>query len=674
VDFALCHMSAFGSLKGLAFDAQKDLHTVFCAECTTYFDWKSAGMFYTHRTSGMPGPITRLLACSDEQRRVYPKRGMEMGPTFVHPNYANPNPHNGESSGSYNKPAAVMHWTREAQIRERFVLFVDADMLLRAPIDPVALGVRSGVVVSEHVGYLEQGIRHGLVQNFIPQSQVHLARAAGWYHIFALDDLTKIAPRWLHYTEKMRTSPQLYWNMNGSIPKNIPTGDDYVKFGEAPWISEMYGYMFAAAEQGIDTKLQHGIVQYADSPNAAMPSAGPHIIHYGLHCHVNDYHFTKYDYGDFDINLCGRHFFRAPETPRANQALCAETVYLLNDALCDFYSRQCPADTKRPLKCPPHADNRPEPPCINTKEDCAARVAAPRSCEVAAIAAACPQSCTQCCGDADPRCRGWAMGGECDKNAPFMQASCKASCQLCAPPQNWVDAAEAVGHHQGPSGHQGSSGNHGSLGQQGPSGNQGALGHKDKGPSLGGRGALAEDGAHVREDGAHIREEGGAHIREEGGVPTTSVAGSAVGHAGARPRKGLRALRTSKWRRRVRGAAAEDEDEDEAAASAVDPDAAIKRHRGQSGNQEDETAAAARASRRRRRAAKVAAAKELSETEQEAVWEEDATASVRAGDLASSSQLRYALLLLWGSACFSFCLLIRRRRRMPAPRVSSIAG
>ena len=25
------------------------LHTVFCAECTTYFDWKSAGVFYSHR-------------------------------------------------------------------------------------------------------------------------------------------------------------------------------------------------------------------------------------------------------------------------------------------------------------------------------------------------------------------------------------------------------------------------------------------------------------------------------------------------------------------------------------------------------------------------------------------------------------------------------------------------
>ena len=47
-------------------------------------------------------------------RQVYPQRGMEMGPTFVHPNYFS-NPHNNETSGSYNKPAAVMHWTQEAR-------------------------------------------------------------------------------------------------------------------------------------------------------------------------------------------------------------------------------------------------------------------------------------------------------------------------------------------------------------------------------------------------------------------------------------------------------------------------------------------------------------------------------------------------------------------------------
>ena len=253
------------------------LHTVFCAECTTNFDWKSAGVYYTHRLSGMPGKITRLLACTDEQRRTYPKRGLEMGPTFVHPNYVN-NPHNGESSGSYNKPAAVMHWVAEAQIDETWVLFIDADMLLRAPIDPVALGAKRGLVVSEHVGYLDNGINNHLVENFVPDpTTVSYAKAAGWYHIFHIDDLRAIAPRWLHYCEQMRSNPQRYWNMNGSKAEwnpaarravgggdHIPTGDAYVQFGEAPWISEMYGYIFAAAEQRIDTKLLTGLVEYTD--------------------------------------------------------------------------------------------------------------------------------------------------------------------------------------------------------------------------------------------------------------------------------------------------------------------------------------------------------------------------------------------------------------------------
>jgi hypothetical protein len=211
---AVFGIAAAHAWPGVSVDAKaldpKSLHTVFCAECTTYFDWKSAGVFHSHRTSGMPGKITRLLACSAEQRRRYPERGMQMGPTFVHENFVD-NPHtHGEKSGSYNKPAAVMFWTQQADIQETFVLYIDADMLLRAPLDPVAMGVRRGMVVSEHVGYLEQGIRHKLVGNFVPPEAVPLARAAGWYHIFHVEDLRTIAPRWLHYTEMMRTHPVRY--------------------------------------------------------------------------------------------------------------------------------------------------------------------------------------------------------------------------------------------------------------------------------------------------------------------------------------------------------------------------------------------------------------------------------------------------------------------------------
>ena len=43
------------------------VHTVFCAECTNNFDYKSIGVYWSHNVSGMPGGVTRLLACSKEQ-------------------------------------------------------------------------------------------------------------------------------------------------------------------------------------------------------------------------------------------------------------------------------------------------------------------------------------------------------------------------------------------------------------------------------------------------------------------------------------------------------------------------------------------------------------------------------------------------------------------------------
>lgn len=49
-------------------------------------------------------------------------------------------------------------------------------------------------------------------------------------------DLRKFAMRWLHKTEEVRAD-MAHWSKNF-------TGDIY----EAGWISEMYGYSFAASE------------------------------------------------------------------------------------------------------------------------------------------------------------------------------------------------------------------------------------------------------------------------------------------------------------------------------------------------------------------------------------------------------------------------------------------
>ena len=65
--------------------AAPNVHVVFSAECNHALTWQSVGIFHSHKAVHQPGPITRLLACSDEQLQTY--RGMDIGPTFVHHNY-----------------------------------------------------------------------------------------------------------------------------------------------------------------------------------------------------------------------------------------------------------------------------------------------------------------------------------------------------------------------------------------------------------------------------------------------------------------------------------------------------------------------------------------------------------------------------------------------------------
>lgn len=404
------------------------VHTAFCAECTSNFDWKSIGMYHSHAQSGMPGRITRLLACSKAQLATY--RGLELGPTFVHQNYGT-GVEGYDSSPTYNKPGSLMHWLLETEVEEEFILYVDADMLLRKPLDVLAMGAKLGTVVSEHVGYLDVGIGAGLPEQFIPAEQARKAAAAGWYHILATPDARRIAPRWLHFCRQVRQHPERYWAIPGrsNLTRSIPTGDAYVSFGGVPWIAEMYGYVLAAAEAGVDHVLTDGVVVYSD--DAMAPGrVEPSIIHYGLHCYIQPqeplpagtgasgrregragsdrqgkYHFTKYNFGAFDIFQCKGALIPPPPRPMATEALCAETVEWLNDALCAFYAKHCGLA----VECPAHQQSVPAP-CLD-------------------IAGA-------------EQCRAWAEGGECARNPGFMLTQCRESCKVCRQPGVLAAAVE----------------------------------------------------------------------------------------------------------------------------------------------------------------------------------------------------------------------------------------
>ena len=48
-----------------------------------------------------------------------------------------------------NKPVAVLDWLEKTQPQEEYILILDADMIMRRPLDPVRLGVRPGAQPNE---------------------------------------------------------------------------------------------------------------------------------------------------------------------------------------------------------------------------------------------------------------------------------------------------------------------------------------------------------------------------------------------------------------------------------------------------------------------------------------------------------------------------------------------
>ena len=246
--------------------------------------------------------------------------------------------------------------------------------------------MKKGVVVSEHVGYLDVGLRNGLQHMFLPPEAAEYAgadvnvhatpppdglkiSAGGWYHFFHIDDIRKIAHRWLYYCEQMRLNPQRYWRVEGSDGKggvgfggadhDILTGDAYVGKGQAPWISEMYGYVFSAAEAKLRHILTEGVVVYPDEIGAGRLEE-PYIIHYGLHCAVGSFRFTKYSYGNFDATGCTGKTFGDPPAPTRQERLCSETVLTINDAMCQYYNKPEAPQQVSKCCCPPR--QRPSSP------------------------------------------------------------------------------------------------------------------------------------------------------------------------------------------------------------------------------------------------------------------------------------------------------------------------
>ncbi|RYQ86369.1 hypothetical protein Ahy_B10g106038 isoform A [Arachis hypogaea] len=271
------------------------LHTLFSVECQNYFDWQTVGLMNSYRKAKQPGPITRLLSCTDEEKKNY--RGMHLAPTFEVPSMSK-HPRTGDWYPAINKPAGVLHWLKHSKDAKNvdWVVILDADMIIRGPILPWELGAEKGRPVAAYYGYL-RGCDNILAQ--LHTKHPELCDKVGGLLAFHIDDLRAFAPLWLSKTEEVRED-KAHWATN-------ITGDIYGK----GWISEMYGYSFGAAEIGLRHKINDNLMIYP----GYVPREGiePILLHYGLPFSVGNWSFNKLaHHEDGIVYECGRLF---PEPP-----------------------------------------------------------------------------------------------------------------------------------------------------------------------------------------------------------------------------------------------------------------------------------------------------------------------------------------------------------------------
>ncbi|RZC11399.1 Peptidyl serine alpha-galactosyltransferase isoform B [Glycine soja] len=274
------------------------IHTLFSVECQNYFDWQTVGLMNSYRKAKHPGPITRLLSCTDEEKNKY--KGMHLAPTFEVPSMSR-HPKTGDWYPAINKPAGVVHWLKHSKEAKNvdWVVILDADMIIRGPIIPWELGAEKGRPVAAYYGYLI-GCDNILAK--LHTKHPELCDKVGGLLAFHIDDLRVFAPLWLSKTEEVREDT-VHWATN-------ITGDIYGK----GWISEMYGYSFGAAEVGLRHKINDNLMIYP----GYVPREGiePILLHYGLPFSVGNWSFNKLAHHDDGIVYECNQLFPEPPYPK----------------------------------------------------------------------------------------------------------------------------------------------------------------------------------------------------------------------------------------------------------------------------------------------------------------------------------------------------------------------
>eukprot|EP00803_Ostreobium_quekettii_P007841 evm.model.scf_634.5 EVM.evm.TU.scf_634.5 scf_634:44918-46053(-) len=240
------------------------------------------------------------MSCAEGELKHISQEELNVVDTHIAPSFTT-HPVTGDHYAPYNKPLAILDWISASTPQEEWLLILDGDMLLRYPFSPTELGAEKGRPLSAGYGYLK-GVANRLAEKHIPdveprndtEAGIRGRRAdqVGGFFLIHREDLKAIAPMWLNFTQEVREDTEA-WELSGDKYSTSP--------GSKPWISEMYGYVFAAAKAGVWHKVDRTAMLY---PGMLNPADIPRLLHYGLILKVKDYSYDKHWHTMFDAFQC----------------------------------------------------------------------------------------------------------------------------------------------------------------------------------------------------------------------------------------------------------------------------------------------------------------------------------------------------------------------------------
>ncbi|KAI8477379.1 MAG: hypothetical protein J3K34DRAFT_398045 [Monoraphidium minutum] len=306
------------------------------------------------------------MSCTDEEAKARRPELLAAINTHTAPSIST-RPAAGDHYSAYNKPGAVRDWLKHFTPEEEWVLILEADMLLRRPVTPAGLNLTAGGAAAAAGARYDRlaGVANQLAAAHVPELRPRAdalggpvgrrADQVGGFLLLRRDDLKRVAPLWLKYTEDVRQDPQAWKYAGDALAKHK---------GDKPWLAEMYGYAFAAAKADVWHRADSATMLY---PGVA-PQGVPHILHYGVQWKVSDvkgkeYAFDKKDYNSFDFSRCppwdanvkvptaglmppppkvARLRKHPDPIDRYRELLALEPVLTINMALCDWHTSACP--------------------------------------------------------------------------------------------------------------------------------------------------------------------------------------------------------------------------------------------------------------------------------------------------------------------------------------------